>query len=57
LREKEACGLDGGVTGLNDLMRMGQVMPHEEVNIRRFLALVKVHGVLLGNSLVIEIEF
>jgi hypothetical protein len=35
------------VAGLNDLLRVRKVVPHEEVDIRRFVALVEVHGVLL----------
>jgi hypothetical protein len=47
LREEEACNLDGGVTGLDDLMGMRKVGPDEEVDIRRVVALVVAHGTLL----------
>jgi hypothetical protein len=39
--------LDGRMTGLDDLLGVRQVMPHEEVNIWCFVALRKAHGSLL----------
>lgn len=46
-REEEPCGFDGRVAGLDDLLGVRQVLPHEEVDIRGFVALVKGHGLLL----------
>ena len=36
VREKEAGGFDGCVAGLNDLVGVRKVLPHEKVDIRRF---------------------
>jgi hypothetical protein len=44
-REEKASRFDGRVGGLDDLMGVRQIMPHKEVDIRRFLALVKIHNV------------
>jgi hypothetical protein len=35
------------MAGLDDLLGMRKIMPHEEVDIRRFTALVELHGILL----------
>jgi hypothetical protein len=48
--KKETCGFDGRVTGLNNLLGVGQVMPHEEVDVGRFVALVEAHGILLEGA-------
>jgi hypothetical protein len=44
--KEETRDLDGRVTGLDDLLRVGQVFSHEEINIRCFVALVEAHGIL-----------
>src|SRR5262249_49241221 len=33
--KKRLCNLDGCVAGLDDLLRKGKIVPHEEVHIRR----------------------
>src|SRR5262249_52887837 len=43
------CNLNGCVTGLDDLLRNGEVFPHEEVNVRRG-GLREFHGQLLSGN-------
>ncbi len=47
LRDKEQCRLDHGMASLDDLLRVRKIMPHEDVDIRRFVALVESHEILL----------
>jgi hypothetical protein len=44
--KEEPGGFDGRVTGLDDLLGVWQVTPHEEVDVWGFLALVEAHGIL-----------
>lgn len=46
-REKGPSGLDGGVTGLDGLLRPGQIPPHQHVDIRPASNLVT-HGIFLS---------
>jgi hypothetical protein len=43
LRKERACSLDGRMAGLNYLLRERKIMPHEEVEVWRFVALVEGH--------------
>src|SRR5579884_871369 len=52
--EKGFCNLDGCVTGLDDLLRKGEIVPDEEVDVRR-LALRELHGWLLLQRLTCRI--
>ncbi len=47
LRDKEPCRLDHGMASLDNLLRVRKVMPHKDVDIRRFVVLVESHEILL----------
>jgi hypothetical protein len=55
-RKEESCGLDSRVTGLDDLLRVGEVLPHEKVDVEGFLALVELHDILRERETVLPVQ-
>jgi hypothetical protein len=50
LAEKKSGRFDGRVAGLDDLLRTGEVVPHEDVDVRRFVVLGEFHENLLQSA-------
>jgi hypothetical protein len=50
LRDEKPCRFDGRVARLDDLLRTGKVVPHEDVDIGRFVVLREFHPSFLQNA-------